>query len=159
MRSAALFFAGTLAGLAVNAGAQNETPNRPIIGLNHVGISVPDMDRAVEYYTKTMGFPEAFRFTSPAGQVVFVQVSKDTFLELLPVTAQRPAGITHLALQVENLAAAKDMFAQRGVAVGETINHSTGALLTSITDPNGNRVELVEFPPNSQPRQAIDRWR
>ena len=43
MRGLALFVAGTVVGLAVSAVAQNQTPNRGIVGLNHVAISVPDL--------------------------------------------------------------------------------------------------------------------
>jgi hypothetical protein len=60
MRSIALFVPGALIGLAVSAGAQNQSSNRGIVGLSHVGISVPDLEKAVEYYTKTMEFPEAY---------------------------------------------------------------------------------------------------
>src|ERR1700722_4557803 len=122
MRGLALFVAGTVVGLAVTALAQNQTQNRGVVALNHVGLSVPDLDKAVEYYTKTMGFPEAFRITNPSGQGqrVYVQVSKDTFVELQPANPQRPPGITHFGLHVENMAAATAMFKQRGAAVGDT---------------------------------------
>ena len=160
MRGLVLFVVGTIVGVTVTAMAQNQKPNHGIVGINHVGISVPDVDKAVEYYTKTMGFPEAFRFTNPAGrQVVFVQISQNTFLELAPSNAQLPAGITHVALEVENARAATAMLMQRGAAVGETIVHSTGAIFSNIRDPNGFRLELIEFPPGSVPRQAIERWR
>jgi hypothetical protein len=58
MRGLALFVAGAFVGLAATSVAQNQTPNRGIVGLNHVALAVPDLDKAVEYYTKTMGFPE-----------------------------------------------------------------------------------------------------
>src|SRR5712671_6742436 len=100
MRGLALFVAGTLVGLAATSLAQNQTPNRGIVGLNHVAISVPDIDKAVEYYTKTMGFPEAFRMKTPAGQVqlVYVQISQNTFIELQAANAERPAGIYHFGV-------------------------------------------------------------
>ena len=100
MRGVALFIAGFVAGLAVSAVAQNQTTNPGIVGLNHVAISVPDLDQAATYYTKTMGFPEAFRVTSTQGQqLVFLQISRNTFLELQPANAQRPPGINHFGLQ------------------------------------------------------------
>ena len=34
-----------------------------------------------------------------------MQISKNTFLELNPASAQRPAGFTHYGLHVENAAA------------------------------------------------------
>ena len=71
MRGLYLFVAGILVGLAVQmAIAQNH--NRGIVGLNHVGISVPNLHEAVTYYTETMGFPEAFRIVDETGQPALV---------------------------------------------------------------------------------------
>jgi lactoylglutathione lyase len=161
MRGLALFVAGTLVGLGVTAVAQNHSPNQGVVGVNHVALSVPDLDKAVEYYTKTMGFPEAFRVTNPAGQVqlVYVHVSQNTFVELLPANAQRPPGINHFGLHVDNMTAATAMFKARGASVGETINSSTKAVLANITDPNGVRIELAELPPESLHRKAMESWR
>jgi catechol 2,3-dioxygenase-like lactoylglutathione lyase family enzyme len=161
MRGLALFVAGTLVGLAATSFAQNQTPNRGIVGLNHVALSVPDLDKAVEYYTKTMGFPEAFRSTNAQGQVqlVYVQISQNTFIELQPANAQRPPGINHFGLHVENMAAATAMFKARGANVLETRVSPTKAILSNIIDPNGIRTELAELPPESLHRQAMERWR
>ena len=108
-----------------------------------------------------MGFPEAFRLKNASGQVqlVYVQISQNTFVELQPANAQRPPGITHFGLHVENMAAATAMFRQRGAAVGETTVSGTKAILSNIVDPNGVRMELAELPPESLHRQAMERWR
>jgi catechol 2,3-dioxygenase-like lactoylglutathione lyase family enzyme len=161
MRGLVLFVAGAVVGLAVNAVAQNQTPNRGIVGLNHVAISVPDIDKAVAYYTKTMGFPEAFRVTNPQGEVqlVYVQISQNTFIELQPATPQRPPGINHFGLHVENMPAATAMFKERGANVLETRVSPTKAILSNVVDPNGVRIELAELPPESFHRQAMERWR
>ena len=108
MRGVALFAAGILVGLAATSVAQNQTPNRGIVALNHVALAVPDVDKAVEYYTKTMGFPEAFRVKTPSGQVqlVYVQISQNTFIEIQAANAERPAGIYHFGVHVENMARA-----------------------------------------------------
>src|SRR5579864_5109393 len=126
MRGFALFVAGALVGgVAVQAAiAQNQrsSPNTGIVGLNHVAIAVPDIGKAVAYYTKTMGFPEAFRLKNAAGdvQLVYVQISKDTFIELLPANQQRPPGLNHFGVHIENMKAATAMFKARGAAVGDT---------------------------------------
>ena len=66
MRGWMLFIAGILVGLGVQtAVAQNQ--NTGLVGLNHVGINVPDMDEALAYYTETLGFPEAFRAVDDQG--------------------------------------------------------------------------------------------
>jgi catechol 2,3-dioxygenase-like lactoylglutathione lyase family enzyme len=162
MRGLFLFIAGLGVGLAVESAlAQNQTQNRGIVGLNHVALSVPNLDEAVRYYTKTMGFPEAFRSTDDKGQVtlVYVQISKNTFVELQPANPQRPAGINHFGLHVENMNAATAMFQQRGADVGDIRTSATKAILSNITDPNGVRIELSELPPESAHRQAMERWK
>ncbi len=162
MRGFALFVAGTIVGLGVSAGAQNLSPNHGVVGLSFVSLSVPNLDKAIEYYTKTLGFPEAYRQLTSSGdpQFVIVQVSKDTFIQLWPASAQRPAGIEHFALQVENLPAVAAMFKQRGATVGEvTFNKTTKMDHANLTDPNGIRTELIELPPDSPLGQAMARWR
>src|ERR1700737_765486 len=110
MRGLSLFVAGILVALAVQSViAQNQ--NRGIVGLNHVGISVTNLDQAVAYYTKTLGFPEAFRNLDEKGQptLVYVQISRDTFLELQPASADRPPGISHFGVVVEKMGEATAM--------------------------------------------------
>ncbi len=157
MRACLLFVAGILVGLGVQtAVAQNQ--NSGIVGLNHVGINVPDLDEAVAYYTKTLGFPEAFRNLDDKGQptLVYVQISKNTFVELQPANG-RPTGVSHFGLHVENMGAATSMFKQRGAEVSEIRNSGTKAILSNITELNGLRIELAELPPESLHRQAMER--
>ena len=159
MRGFLLFAAGILVGLTIQAAAQNQ--NREIVGLNHVALSVPNIDEAVAYYTKTMGFPEAFRSTDEKGQItlVYVQISRNTFVELQPANEQRPPGINHFGLHVENMNAATAMFKQRGANVAETRVSPTKAILENIADLNGVRIELAELPAESLHRQAMERWK
>src|SRR5439155_2082189 len=161
MRGLVLFVAGTVVGLAVSAGAQNKSPNQGIVGINHVALAVPDVEKAVEYYTKTMGFPEAFRVKTPSGQVqlVYVQISQNTFIEIQAANAERPAGIYHFGVHVENMAGATAMFKARGADVKAiTPSSGTKAILSNVIDPNGVRMELLELPPESLHRQAMERW-
>lgn len=158
MRGCMLFVAGILVGLAVQtAGAQNVG----IVGLNHVGISVPNLDEAVAYYTQKMGFREAFRNNDDKGQptLVYMQISRNTFVELQPANAQRPPGLNHFGVHVENMRAATAMFQQRGANVSEIRTSPTNAVLANITDPNGIRIELAELPPASLHRKAMESWR
>src|SRR5258705_160854 len=102
MRGVVLFVAGVLVGLAVQtAVAQKRTE----VYVNHVGLSVPSVDAALAFYTQKMGFREGFRQTSPEGKLVsaYVQVSKNTFIELQEANAQRPAGVNHFGLAVDSI--------------------------------------------------------
>src|SRR5579871_1601537 len=142
MRGLMLFAAGLFAGLAIQVlTAQNSNPN--VVMMNHVGISVPNIDEAVAYYTQKMGYREAFRVNDEKGQprLVYLQISKNTFLELQPATAERPAGFTHYGLHVENAAKAVATFRQKGVTVSDTNVSDTKAILANITDPYMGRIE------------------
>jgi catechol 2,3-dioxygenase-like lactoylglutathione lyase family enzyme len=160
MRGAMLFAAGLFAGLAIQVGvAQNSDSG--IVMMNHVGISVPNIDEAVKYYSQKMGYREAFRVNDEKGQprLVYLQISKTTFLELNPVTAQRPAGFSHYGLHVQNAAQAVARFRKSGLTVSDPNLSDTKAIIANITDPYMGRIELTELPPESLHYKAIQNWK
>jgi catechol 2,3-dioxygenase-like lactoylglutathione lyase family enzyme len=155
-----LFVAGLFTGLAVHV-ALAQNANRGVVMMNHVGINVPNIEEAVTYYTEKMGYKEAFRVFDDKKQprLVYMQISKNTFLELNPANAQRPAGFTHYGLHVENVADAVAMFRKRGVMVSDTNVSDTKAVLANITDPYMGRIELAELTPESLHYKAIQSWK
>jgi catechol 2,3-dioxygenase-like lactoylglutathione lyase family enzyme len=160
MRGVTLFVAGLAVGLTVQAVvAQNA--NKGVVMMNHVGINVPDIPEAIKYYTEKMGYREAFHADNPDGtpRLVYMQISKTTFLELQKATPERPAGFTHYGLHVEDAKAAVSMFRRRGAMVSDTNVSDTKAILANITDPYMGRVELAELTPESLHRKAIDSWK
>jgi len=161
MRSTMLFVAGLMVGLAVQVGVA-QSGNKGVVMMNHVGINVANIPEAVTYYTQKMGYKEAFRVTDDKGQptLVYMQISKNTFLELNLANAQRAPGFTHYGLHVDNAAAAVKMFKDRGVTVTDTnVSAGTKAILANITDPYMGRIELVEITPESSHKKAIDAWK
>jgi catechol 2,3-dioxygenase-like lactoylglutathione lyase family enzyme len=162
MRGFMFFVAGLAAGLAVQtAVAQGDRPG--VVGLNHVGVAVPDIPAAAAFYTEKMGFREAFRNSNPQGQptAIYMQVSRDTFIELQQANAQRPAGLTHFGLVVENMKTAVAAFRARGATVADPGPPSgfSKAILSNVTDPNGQRIELAELTPDSLQRKAAESWK
>ena len=161
MRGATLFAAGLVVGVTAQAlVAQNA--NTGVVMMNHVGINVPSIPDAIKYYADTMGYKEAFRANNPDGtpRLVYLQISKTTFLELQQSGGQRPAGFTHYGLHVENTKAAVEMFRGRGATVSEpNVSNDTKAVLANITDPYMGRIELAELPADSLQRKAIDSWK
>ena len=161
MRSVMLFVAGLTVGLAVQA-AMAQSGNQGVVMMNHVGVNVPNIPEAVTYYTQKMGYKEAFRVTDDKGQptLVYLHISRNTFLELNQANAQRPTGFTHYGLQVEKAADAVKMFKGRGVTVTDVnVSAGTKANLANITDPYMGRIEIVEITPESSHRKAIDSWK
>jgi len=159
MRGLVLFAAGLLVGGIVQT-AIGQGQNRNIVGVNHVGMTVPDIDAAVDYYSGTLGFKEAFRASDDAGatRLVYMQVSQNTFVELNRADG-RPAGINHVGIHVDDVEAVAKMFQQAGADVTEVRNSSTGAILSNVMDLNGVRIELAELPAESDHRKAMNRWR
>jgi catechol 2,3-dioxygenase-like lactoylglutathione lyase family enzyme len=160
MRGAMLFAAGVVAGLSVQ-GVLAQNAGAGVVMMNHVGISVANVAEAVTYYTEKMGYREAFRVNDEKGQprLVYMQISKNTFLELNPVNAQRPAGFSHYGLHVENVAEAVARFRKNGVTVSDVNTSDTKAILANITDPYMGRIELAQLPPESLHYKAIQAWK
>ena len=160
MRGLYLFVAGILVAVAVQV-AIAQSQNRGVVRMNHVGISTPDIEGTIAYYTETMGFPEAFRVTNDSGQIalVYVQVSENSFLELQPSNDERPPGLSHFGVVVEDIDSAIAMWRERGVEVQDSRVSGTKAVLSNIFDANGVRMELLELPPESEHAQAEARWR
>lgn len=159
MRGVMLFVAGLSAGLAVTAGmAQNG--DRNVVMMNHVAINVPDIPEAIAYYTEKMGYREAFRLNDDDGQprLVYLHISRNTFLELQQANDARPAGFNHYGLHVEDVESAVAGFRSAGVTVSDTNTSATRAILANITDPYMGRIELAELPPESLHYQAIQNW-
>jgi lactoylglutathione lyase len=158
---AALFIAGMVAGmLMMQPGAAQE---KPVSGLrlNHVGIYAKDFDESMRFYTKTMGFKEAFTIRGNDGTptLAYLQITRDTFLELAPANAQRPVGLSHIGIWPEDLSATVAALRARGVNVADPRTGSTKTSITNVTDPNGVRLELLDFLPGSLPRKAMEAWK
>jgi catechol 2,3-dioxygenase-like lactoylglutathione lyase family enzyme len=160
MRGTLLFAAGIFAGLLLQVGTAQNTGSG-VVMMNHVCINVPNVEEAVTYYTQKMGYREAFRLNDEKGQprLVYMQISKNTFLELQPANAQRPAGFNHYGLVVENAPAAVAHFRSSGLTVTDPVRSDTNAILANITDPYMGRVELTELPPESLHYKAIQSWK
>ena len=161
MRSLALFVVGVLVGSAAVTGLAQAPQKDAIVGINHVAIVVENMEEAVAFYTQKMGFPEAFRMTDEKGQptIVYLQVSRGTFVELNPVTPTRRPGFRHFGLETNDIGVTTKNLKQRGVGVGEPNLSGTKSMLANFTTPDGIQIELVDPRPGSLHRQAMDRWK
>src|ERR1700689_5803625 len=104
----ALFAAGIGVGAFLMQPGRAQTTPVSGLRLNHVGIYVKDFDESMRFYTQTMGFREAFTIKNADGKPVlaYLQITRDTFLELAPSTADRPVGLSHIGIWPEDMAGA-----------------------------------------------------
>jgi len=161
IRSATLFIAGIAVGALLTqsvAGQNRSTGHR----INHVGISVTNFDESLKFYTQVMGFKEAYRFPSQNGQpsTTFLQVNRDTFIEMAPANARQPAGLTHIGLYSDDAQASVAQFRQAGATAGDVRpSENSGSRLSNVTDPNMIRIEINEQPAGSLMRKAMEAWK
>lgn len=130
----------------------------PGVRMNHVGVSVTNFDESVRYYTETLGFREAYRLRDEKGNptMSYIQISRETFLEVAPATANRPAGLSHVGIEADDIKATVTRLRGAGAQLTEPrFAANTGVTLANATDPNGIRVEFLELHPDSMQRKAI----
>jgi lactoylglutathione lyase len=159
MSGIGLFVAGTILGILImqpSASPKNMTPG---VRLNHVGLYVKNLDESVAFYKK-MGFRQVFTFNDAQGHpVVYMQVDHDTFMEFTPATAEHPAGLSHMGIWSDDLKSTVAALRQNGIKVDDVSMGVTKAHITNLVDPDGLRTELLEFPPESLQRKAINAWK
>mgnify|MGYP003394806256 CR=1 FL=1 len=163
MRGLFTLAAGVLIGVATSGVVAQS--RQPAVRLNHVAIAVPDINKALAWYRDTMGFQEVIRNVTPQGELrsAYIQVSRDTFVEIQQSNAQRPVGLNHWGLEVADMKAAVATFRQRGATVSDPADKPSafsGGFLANVTDPNsGGRIEISYQPADGKLRKATEVWK
>lgn len=119
----------------------------------HVGLRVADLDRSLEFYS-ALGYEVVGTVPGTAfGSLTMLRLPGDDFvsLELVHDAAAgpvEPRGINHLVVQVEDLSATVAHLAARGVRAEPpgSPDGSDEFWTTWLTDPDGYRIELVQWP-------------
>ena len=141
------------------------------LALSVVGIAVTDPPASAKFYQSLVGFRVAFTFgsTDPQRMNVYYQTSRDTFLEMQPAGANLPSGLTHFHVLTRDLDGTIARLRQAGLAaaagnapgtIGQAVAVSPGARVKNVNvfDPDGIRLELNEYIPESLPKKAVDSW-
>ncbi|PSP95757.1 bleomycin resistance protein [Halobacteriales archaeon QS_4_62_28] len=131
---------------------------------HHVGTTVEDLDRAVEFYSETFGFEELARFDVageafatgvgvPGAAAQFAHLDGDGVrVELVSYDpggedaagSVNDTGAKHLGIEVEDIEA---FYADLGEDI-ETLSapqtSETGSKILFVKDPEGNLIEVIE---------------
>ena len=160
MRTSVVFLVGLLLGSAISTVLAQGNRLPGTTSVNHVAMSVDNFDEALAFYTQKMGFREVLNMKNDQNQptLAFVQASRDTFLELAPSNANRPAGITHFGLLVEDMNGTVAALRQRGVMVTDPRSVGNQWMVANVTAPGGIRIELTQLGPDSVPMKASGSW-
>ncbi len=120
----------------------------------HVGLRVEDLGRSLEFY-QNLGYDIVGTVPETAfGSLTMLKLPGDPFvsLELVHDPAGgtiTPVGLNHLVIQVEALHDTVARIAALGIEAEQPIspNGSGDFWTTWLTDPDGYRIELVQWPP------------
>src|ERR1700674_4083771 len=161
MRTSMVFLLGLLLGSVFATGMAQQTRLAGENYVNHVGLAVENFDEAFAFYTQKMGFREAFTVRDANGRptLAYVQANRNTFVGLQQANANRPGALNHFGLHVENLKATVATLKERGVTVEEPRVRPDASSVANATDPNGIRIEMFEFGPQSPQGKAIASWK
>ena len=161
LRSFVLFTSGIAVGILLMQPSAAQQAPAGGVRLNHVGIYAKDFDESMRYYTGVIGLREAFTIRDANGKptLAYLQINRDQFLEIAPATAERPVGLSHIGILPDDLNRTVAALRSRGVKMNDPATGKTLTTITNATDPNGVRLELLDFLPGSLPRKAIDEWK
>src|SRR5262245_25696840 len=114
--------------------------------IHHGSVAVQDLERAAAFYRDVLGLIEiAIPSTFPAAglNVRWFQIG-DQQIHLVPENKTHPPSQRHLALHVDNAQNARTNLQEKGIQIEETVL-IPGADRFFITDPDGNRIEIIEW--------------
>lgn len=124
-----------------------------IKSIAHVALVTSDLERAVQFYTRTVGFREVRRMeTTHSGTIVFLSLN-GTELELFgggrpggPAEGDGTVGYRHMALLVDDVDAEYARLKAAGARFFmEPTTSDPGVRLAFFRDPDGNPIEIIKL--------------
>jgi len=114
------------------------------------GLKVTDRETSVAFYT-TLGYVVVGEVPdSPIGHLTMLKLPDDEFvsLELVhdPAGDAAAPGFSHFAISVESLEATVATLAASRIDADAVHSPAPDMFTTTITDPDGRRIELVQWP-------------
>ena len=138
---------------------------QPFNSLGHFNLRVNDLQASIDYYAK-LGFPEFLRLTEEDGSpwIVYLRITDELYIELLPggkgrAGDQQAAGLNHLCLTTPDIEMTVRELGKAGVPLTTPLDPKKRGVDRNrgcwITDPDGNRIEIMEMAPDCVQYDAI----
>lgn len=132
-----------------------------IVDLGHPAFACHDLDAALDFYAK-LGIHESFRLKRDDGSLmlIYLHITEDRFIEVFPngpspEERAEKQSFMHICLAVDDIHAYVEDIRSKGIAID--IEPKMGLdfnVQAWITDPDGNKIELMQYSPES-PQIAI----
>ena len=137
-----------------------------IKGLGHLAVRARDIEASAKFYLDIIGLKEAFRMNSPESgklSAVYLYIAPSQFIEIFPngsgeQTDNNTIGIKHICIEVDNAAKFQEELRSRVAPIDTELKTGISKCIQFWThDPDGNKIEFMELPPESLQAQANKR--
>jgi len=132
----------------------------------HLGLHVADLERSLAFY-RAVGYEVVGEVPETGiGHLTMLKLPDDEFVTIELVhqpgsdESARGPGLSHVAIVVESMATTLADLAAQGIdaEAPTSPDGSEDFLTSSITDPDGNRIELVQWPPGHPAGLSAADW-
>jgi catechol 2,3-dioxygenase-like lactoylglutathione lyase family enzyme len=138
---------------ATGSGAVARASRPPIVGIANVRLRSSDLAAATKFYTGFLGYELAFHVADAASKkpVAYFKVNDHQYIEVAQdLTGETEDRFEHVAFETTDARKLRDYLASQGVEVPARIGPGgDGSLSFQVTDPDGHRVEFVQYRPGS----------
>jgi lactoylglutathione lyase len=150
---------------ALVSAAQDQSSDlkRPLItGVAHIAFQVSDLAKARAFYGELLGYDEVFQVSDHESSqpLTCFKVNERQYIEILPgLPPDNDDRLSHIAFETNDLEALRVYLLSRGVKAPEKVNQGAdGNMNFAVNDPDGHRVEFVEYRDGSLSRKAKGRY-
>jgi lactoylglutathione lyase len=130
-----------------------------LTGIAHLALTVKDMDKAKDFYSRALGLKQVFEFAEPntgAPWIVYLHLDKNQFVELFyngktdnPWNSSL-RGFNHICFQVDDIHKSVEHIKKEGFKLDQEPKQGIDKNWQAwLTDPDGVRIELMQISPES----------
>ncbi|PNV80157.1 MAG: VOC family protein [Dictyoglomus turgidum] len=129
-----------------------------IKSLGHIAFAVSNLEKSLEFYEKILGFRRLFDLEKD-GKIllVYLQIAKEQYIELFPadkVSQNEKQSYMHLCLHTDDIFKTVEEIKNKGWKIDvEPQLGLDGNYQAWITDPDGNKIEIMQILPDSLQRR------
>ena len=132
----------------------------PIFGIAKMTYLVSDYQLARDYYGKFLGYDEAFKYSSPLGEVISFKVNDRQFLEFVQDrSAKEKTRLVSVSLETNDVEQMRVYLKSRNVTVPDAVTvDGAGNRTILVHDDDGVPVEFIDMHPNSLHKKSAGKF-
>lgn len=134
-----------------------------VTNIGHIALKVNNIEKSVDFYVNALGLKKAFEFHKADGSLsgVYLYIAPGQFIELFPNAGEEytdsceKVSYSHLCFEVPNAKAEMEEMRAKGVIIDADLKVGLSKCIQFwVHDPDGNKIELMELPPDSLQAKA-----